>query len=292
VKSFDIVILGGGPAGLTAALYAVRSGRKTVVIESLMAGGALNLTPEVDNFPGFDLIEGHELAGKMRKQAEQAGAEFIFDTVKSVDFDKRTVVCDGETVLYKSLIIAMGAGPKKLGVPGEERFFGKGVHTCVLCDGVFYRGKDVVVVGGGNTAVEEAIQLSSIAKSVTIINSLDKFTAHAYLVDRLKGVNVFHGQNVVEILGKEKLTGVKTALQAFPCDGVFVAVGRVPNTELFRGKLELSQKGLIVVDGKMQTSVPNVFAAGDVIQKDVRQIITACADGAVAATFASESVKN
>jgi thioredoxin reductase (NADPH) len=289
VTNTDVLILGAGPAGLTAGLYAVRAGAKTVIIESLAPGGSVNLTPDIENFPGFIKIGGAELGTKMLEQTESAGARVVYDEVEDIDFDKRTVKTAEATYKYNSLIIATGVSPRKLGLGNEEDFIGNGIHFCGLCDGQFYRGKDIVVVGGGNHAVEEVIYLSAIAKSVTIINNTDKFIAQEVLVNKIPAkAKVYHSATVTEIIADKKITGVKLKDGTkIACDGIFVAIGRVPNTNLFKDKLDLSRDGYLVVNNEMRTSNASVFAAGDVVQKQIRQVITACADGAIAATFAT-----
>ena len=309
MQNFDVIIIGAGPAGLTAGLYSARAGLRTAVIERVAAGGAVNTTPDVENFPGFLKVAGYDLGKKMHEQAEKAGAEFIYDEIASVNLRSKTVRCLGGEFSAKALIIATGAGPRPLGCEGEDEFAGSGVHNCALCDGAFYKGKDVVVAGGGNAAVEEAIYLSAIAKSVTIVNMTENFNAQQVLVDKLpKTVKIFHSHTVQKISGSSKVeridikcnSGVKCAekgktcagVKTIPCDGIFVAIGRIPNTDLFKKQCDISKAGYIRVDGdSLETSVKGVFAAGDVIEKPVRQIVTACADGAIAATHAHQRIK-
>jgi len=302
IKECDILILGAGPAGLTAGLYAARAGAKTIIIENTAAGGAVNTTPEIANYPGFLEITGYELGEKMREQAEAAGAEIIYDELGSIDLSEKVIRCStwseapsrcAGSIRYKALIIATGASPRKLGIDREEDFIGMGIHFCGLCDGTFYRGKDVIVVGGGNHAVEEAIYMKDIAKSVTMIVDVAKLTAQAALVKQLGDVPIHFNSKIKKILGDKKFTGVElkdgTVINA---DGVFVAIGRIPNTQILGQGVELSKGGYIKVNDKLQTNIAGVFAAGDVIEKHVRQVITACADGAIAATHAAEHVKN
>jgi thioredoxin reductase (NADPH) len=298
VKSAQVLILGGGVAGLTAAIYAARAGAKTLVIENLVAGGSVNLTPDIANFPGFLEISGAELGEKVAEQAIHAGAEIVYDETKSVDIKKQIVVGEEDTYQFEKLIIATGASPRRLGLPEEEAFIGNGIHFCGLCDGQFYKGKDIVVVGGGNHAVEEAIYLEPIAKSVTLINNTDKLIAQDVLVKKLsKKIKIYHNTGVKELVIKhidketssiDRIVGValKTG-ETVMCDGIFVAIGRVPNTALFKGQIDLDKGGFIITDRDMKTSASNIFAAGDVIQKSVKQAVTACGDGAVAATIAT-----
>lgn len=299
-KQFDILIIGSGPAGLTAGLYATRAGRKTAIIESLVSGGAINLTPDIANFPGFTEISGHELGAKMHEQAKKAGVEFIFDEITSIDLNTKTVTLPLEQIKAKAIIIATGASPRKLELPKEDDFFGAGIHTCGLCDGVFYKDKKVVIIGGGNSAVEEAIYMSDIAASVSIINNTSGFNAQQVLVEKLLSLpnleKVIHNAEVTKILSDKKFAGIEIKASGIKseinCDAIFLSIGRTPNTSLFDGKIELSKNGYIIVDKKMQTNIAGVYACGDVCEKYLRQIVTACADGAIAATAASEFTKN
>jgi len=294
-KDCDVLIIGGGPAGLTAGMYAARAGAKVIINENLAAGGQMNLTPDIANFPGYSEIAGYDLAEKMREQAETAGAEIFYCEMQSIDFPSKTVTCLSAIIKYKALIICTGASPRKLGIDREEDFIGHGIHFCALCDGNFYKGKDIIVVGGGNHAVEEAIYMFPIAESITMIVDVEGFSAQEALVKQVKVRNVHYNSKITKILGDKKLSGVEIDVKDWgktqvTADGIFVAIGRVPNTGIFKDKLELSKQGYIVVNDKMETSIKGVFAAGDVIMKNVRQIITACSDGAVAATAAVESI--
>jgi len=289
----DILIIGAGPAGLTAGLYSARAGAKTIIIENMAAGGQINLTPDIANVPGFLEISGQELGLKMLAQAENAGCEIVYDEITEIDFKNKTIKAYENTIKYKALIIAGGCRPRELGIPREQDFIGGGIHFCGLCDGAFYKGKNIVVVGGGNHAVEEAIYLSDIAKSVTMVVDADKFKAQETLIKQLgKKAKVHFKSSITEITGDTKITGVvlkdKTKIAT---DGIFVAIGRAPNTELYKGKLDLSKDGYIVVDFQMQTSIQGVFAAGDIIQKRVRQVVTACADGSIAGSTAATYIK-
>jgi len=289
----DILIIGAGPAGLTAGLYAARSGHKTTIIENFAPGGQINLTPDIANFPGYMEISGAELAEKMLIQSENAGCDVIYDEIKDIDFDKKTITTEESAITYRALIIAGGCRPRGLGVKREDDFVGLGIHYCGLCDGNFYRGKDVLVIGGGNHAIEEAIYLTPIAKSITIISNSDKLKAQQVLVKQLDPqIKIYYKSGIAELHGEQKITGVTLKSgEVLSTDGIFVAIGRTPNTELYRGKLELAKDGYIVTDEMMQTSIGGVFAAGDIIKKQVRQVVTACADGAIAATNAAAYVK-
>jgi len=290
-KSFDILIIGAGPAGLTCAVYAARSGAKTAVIESLAPGGQVNLTPDVHNIPGFLEIAGPVFGQTLHEQAEKAGAEIIYDEVTSIDPKANTVTCADGVYKYKALVIATGCRPRNLGIEKCDDFVGMGIHFCGLCDGGFYKGKNVLVVGGGNHAVEEVLYLSPIAKSVTVVNDVDKFLAQEAIVKQIpKETKIFHGTKITKLNGDKKITGVILSNgKEIPVDGIFVAIGRVPNSDIFKDVLKLD-KGFIIVDSEMRTSVKNIFAAGDVCNKAIKQIVTACSDGAVAATFAQKEI--
>ena len=304
-KECDLLIIGGGPAGLTAAIYGARAGLKTIVLEKLGVGGQIMTTADIENFPGFASISGPDLAMKLYEQAEGCGVEFVYDEIQKFDFNNskenpqgsvKTVECSETTITSRAIILSVGAYPRKTGAENEDKFIGRGVHFCGLCDGAFYRDKDIVVVGGGNSAVEEAIYMSDIAKSIIIINATASFNAQDVLVKKLEtlsNVAVKHNNTLKSIHGDKKVSSVDlNSGQNIKCEGVFVAIGRVPNTGWLSGYLDLDKSGYIIADDKMQTSVAGVYAGGDCIQKHVRQIITACADGAIAATHAAEYIKN
>ena len=278
-KNVDVLILGAGPAGLTCALYCARAGLSVAIVEKLAPGGQVLTTPFIHNIPGFIETTGAEFADILTQQAEKTGAEIIYDE-------------DYSNIKYKALVIATGASPRLTGAVNEEDFIGAGLHFCALCDGDFYRGKDVVVIGGGNSAVEEAIYLSKIAKSVTIVNITEAFNAQQVLVDELKVKDVYHCHKLAVVeKGKCVIEDVKTGKQKeLTADGIFVAVGRKPDSSQFADLVELTKHGYIVVDNKMQTKTPGVFAVGDVTDKHVRQIVTACADGAVASVSIAEYI--
>ena len=295
-----VLILGSGPAGLTAAIYTARAGLKPVVVHGLQPGGQMTITTDVENYPGFpDVIQGPWLMEQMQKQAEHVGAEFVSDLIVDVDLSARPIKLKGdggETYETDVLIISTGAQAKWLGLPSEEKFQGFGVSACATCDGFFYRGKDVIVVGGGNTAVEEALYLSHLAKSVTVVHRRDHFRAEKILQDRLaarENVKVIWDHAVDEILGAEdpmgvtgaRLKNVKTGeTQDVSADGVFIAIGHKPATELFEGKLKMKQHGYIVTaPDSTATDIEGVFAAGDVTDDVYRQAVTAAGMGCMAA---------
>lgn len=303
-RVYDVIIVGGGPGGYTAALYAARAGLKTVVLEKLSAGGQMALTSQIDNYPGFESgIDGFTLGEQMQAQAEKFGAETEYAEVYELDLKgsiKVAKTSEGE-FRAKALILATGAEPRELGLKGEKEMVGKGVNYCAACDGMFFKGKKVAVVGGGNTAAADISILSRIAKSVTVIHRRDTLRAtkiyHKQL-EEMDNVNFLWDSQVVEIIGDKKLEGlevknIKTGeITRLECDGLFVSVGRKPSTELVAGQIELDEAGYVVADESCQASLPGVFAVGDVRKKALRQVITAASDGAVAAHFVEEYLMN
>lgn len=297
---FDLVIVGGGPGGYTAALYGGRAGLSTIVLEKLSPGGQMAMTTQIDNYPGVQPgADGYMLAERMRQEAEEFGAKTELTEVVSLGLEenpKRIETTDG-TYYGKTVVIATGAGPRELGLPGEWELTGRGVHYCAACDGMFYRGKTVVVVGGGNTAAADALLLSRVAKKVYVVHRRDTLRAtkiyHKPLMDA-ENVTFLWNSEVTEILTEGGVSGVAVKnLQSgetntIPCDGLFVSIGRKPVTELVKGQLALDEGGYIAADESTRTSIPGVFAVGDVRTKTVRQIVTAAADGAVAVHYAEE----
>jgi len=305
---YDVIIIGSGSAGYTAAIYSCRAGRKTLLIAGSIPGGQLMLTSDVENFPGFpESIVGPELMEQMRKQAERFGPEIVYDDASDVDFKSRpfNVTVGKKTYEGKTAIISTGANAKWLGIPSETKFRGHGVSSCATCDGYFFKEKSVVVVGGGDTAMEEATFLANIAKKVTVVHRRDKLRASQIMQERsLRNPKIsFVWDSVVkEILGDNNVTGVtsknlKTGKeQLLKTDGVFVAIGYEPNTSIFKGQIDLDPKGYIITHKETETNLPGVFAAGDVRDFRYRQAITAAADGCKAAMdadrFIGEHYKN
>ena len=298
-KVYDTVIIGGGPAGYTAAMYAVRAGLSTCVLEKFSAGGQMTLTDVIDNYPGFDEgVDGFTLGFKMKQGAERFGAETLQTELLSADLKEyhKKLVTDSGTLYAKTVIIATGAEHKNLGLNGEENLVGKGISYCAACDGMLYRGKTVAVIGGGNSAAADALLLSKICAKVYVIHRRDTMRAtKIYHEPLLKAENVeFKWESVAEeFLFDQKLTGVKIRdkngeLSEIKLDGLFISIGRKPVTELFKEELELDRSGYIVADETTKTNIDGVFAIGDVRTKIVRQIVTAAADGAVAVHFAEE----
>ncbi|HJQ60707.1 MAG TPA: thioredoxin-disulfide reductase [Vineibacter sp.] len=296
-----VLIVGSGPAGYTAAIYAARASLKPILVQGLQPGGQLTITTDVENYPGFaDVIQGPWLMEQMQKQAEHVGTQVVFDTVTSVDLSRRPFVArgdSGDSYIGETLIIATGATARWLGLPSEEAFRGGGVSACATCDGFFFRGREVVVVGGGNTAVEEALYLTNHATKVTLIHRRDSLRAEKILQERLfrnAKISVIWDSVVDEIIGETKphplvqavrFRNVKTgATQTLPTDGVFVAIGHTPNTELFKGQLAMDSEGYITTrPGTVETDRPGVFAAGDVQDRVYRQAVTAAGTGCMAA---------
>lgn len=292
---YDVIIIGSGSAGYTASVYACRAGRKTLLLAGSIPGGQLMITSDVENYPGFpEGILGPELMEKLRKQAERFGPEIVYDDVSHVDFSKRpfTVTAGSHGYEGKTVIIATGANAKWLEIPSESKFKGKGVSSCATCDGFFFKDKEVVVVGGGDTAMEEASFLANIARKVTVVHRRDKLRASQIMQDRVMKnphVQFAWDSTIREILGDHKVTGVrlgnvKTGKESMlNAEGVFVAIGHEPNTQVFKDAIHLDTKGYIVTKNETETNVPGVFAAGDVRDHKYRQAITAAADGCKAA---------
>ena len=297
---YDIIIIGGGPGGYTAALYAARAGLDVIVLEKLSAGGQMALTSQIDNYPGFEEgVDGFELGEKMQAGAEKFGAKTEYAEVFSVDLSAvPKIVETSEGTFYgHTVVFATGASPRELGVTGEKELVGRGVHYCAACDGMFYKGKTVVIVGGGNTAAADAMVLSRIAKKVILVHRRDTLRATKIYHEPLKKAeNVeFHWNSVVsEFISEGKVTGIKIKNvhtgeeELIHCDGVFVSVGRKPATELVNEQLDLDASGYIVADESTKTNISGVYAVGDVRTKKLRQIVTAVSDGAIAAHEAEE----
>lgn len=297
---YDMVIVGGGPGGFTAALYAARAGLDTVVLEKLSAGGQMALTDQIDNYPGFENgIDGFSLGEQMQRQAERFGAKTEYATVSSADLASSPKILEtSEGVFYgKTVVIATGAVPRELGVEKEKELTGRGVAYCAACDGMFYKGKTVVVVGGGNSAASDAMLLSRIAKKVIIVHRRDTLRAtkiyHKPLMST-DNIEFCWNSTVTGFIYDEKLTGIRlknvnTDEEAvLSCDGVFISIGRKPASELAANQLELDQNGYVAADETTRTSIPGVYAVGDVRTKPLRQIVTAVADGAMAVHMAEE----
>ena len=297
-KKYDVIVLGGGPAGYTAAMYTARAGLSTLVIEKLFAGGQMTQTPNIENYPGIPQgIDGVLLGMNFQAGAQNAGVQTLNAEVTEVKLrgeEKILTTAKGDFI-GRTVIIATGADHRHLGLDREWELTGKGVTYCATCDGMFYRGKTVAVVGGGNSAASEALVLSRIAKKVYLIHRRDSLKASKSYHEPLQqvgNVEFIWNSQVSQLLGEEKLSGVRLQNvlsgeeQELQLDGLFISIGRQPATELFRGQLELDESGYIVADESTRTSIPGVYAVGDVRTKEVRQIVTAAADGAIAAHYA------
>lgn len=296
---YQTVIIGGGPGGYSAALYCARSAISVLVLEKLSAGGQMATTGNVENYPGFEEgIDGFDLGEKMQQQAERFGAETVYASVESVDLHAQPKVVhtsDGD-VLADSVILASGAYPRELGLPQERMLRGRGVAYCATCDGMMYKGKDVIIVGGGNSAIADALYLEKIAHSVTLIHRRSELRASKVYEKQLKNskIHFIWNSRIKEILADKKVTGAiienlqTKETQELAAQGIFVAIGRVPDTEMLKGQLTLDHSGYIVADETTCTSIPGVFAVGDVRAKPLRQIVTAVSDGAVASKYVEE----
>ena len=299
-KIYDMLIVGGGPGGYTAALYAARAGLSTLVLEKLSAGGQMALTDQVDNYPGYpEGVDGFELGMRMQQGAERFGSETVLAEVYEAELagPVKTLRTSEGDFYGKTVVLATGAKARKLGLDREDAFTGRGVHYCAHCDGMFYRNKTVVVVGGGNTAVADALILSRFCKKVYLVHRRDTLRATKVYHQRLleaENIEILWNSALSELQGEGRLSGVRVkdvrsnAEREVACDGVFVSIGRDPASELFREKLALDANGYVVADESTKTSVAGVFAVGDLRTKALRQIITAAADGAMAAHAAEE----
>jgi len=302
---YDLIVVGGGPAGLTACIYGARNGLKTLLIEEFACGGQAVNSLDIKNYPGFESISGFDLAQNMEKQAKNLGIDETFEKVVDFDFSnsQKIVVTSKNKYFAKTVILAMGARERKLGLENETQLTGRGVSYCAVCDGGLYKNKTVAVVGGGNTAMEDVLYLTNLANKTYLINRSDKFRAEASYVECLMAeqqsqkVEVLNNYVVNKLVGNQKLEGLelknsKTGeLKKIDCDGLFIAIGREPNTQSLLGKVDLDEYGYVVCDKNLMTSAKGVFVAGDIRQKSLRQIVTACADGALASTNAQKYIK-
>ena len=298
-KIYDMIIIGGGPAGYTAALYAARAGLDTLVIEKMSAGGQMALTGDIENYPGFESVDGFTLGSRMQAGAERFGAKTKYAEVKSVELDKeiKSIKTSRETFFARTVAIATGADPRRLGIEGEDGLVGSGLHYCAHCDGRFYKDKTVLVVGGGNSAAADALYLARLAAKVYVVHRRDSLRAtKIYHEPLMKAENVeFIWDSVVtdyKVDGRVKGVGLKNLKSGeaseLAVDGVFVSIGRNPVTSLFEGQLTLDEGGYIVADESTRTNIEGVYAIGDVRAKALRQVVTAVSDGAVAVHYAEE----
>lgn len=297
---FDTVVIGGGPGGYTAALYTARANLSTLVLEKLTPGGQMGTTDVIDNYPGFpEGVNGFDLAMQMKQGAERFGAKTELAEVISAELSGpvKQIRTQNGTYQARTVVLASGAHPRELGLPGERELRGRGVSYCATCDGMFYRGKTVAVVGGGNTAVADVLYLSRLCEKVYLVHRRDELRASKVYLDPLKqaqNVEFVWDSEVKEIAAGEKVTGVRVrnkktgGEREIACDGLFVAVGYLPNTGLFKGQVELDEAGYVMADETTRTNLPGVFAVGDLRKKPLRQVVTAASDGAVAAHFIEE----
>lgn len=301
-SEYDLIIVGGGPAGLTSGLYASRAKLKTLMIEKLSAGGQLLVTNIIENYPGFESITGAELSERMEKQAKEWGLEIVQDAVSSVELsgnDKIVKTVKGQ-YKAKAIIVATGAEPRKLGVPGEKEFWGRGVSYCALCDGAFYRNKTVVVVGGGDSALEEGLYLTRLVNKIHLVHRRDALRASKILQDRAlenKKFEFIWNSVVTKIEGEKTVKSVliknvkDNSEKPVACDGIFVYIGMIPNTGFLKGVVKLDEAGYVITDVDAKTSAPGIYAAGDVCIKKVRQITTAVSDATIAAVEAGKYIE-
>ena len=297
---YDMLIVGGGPAGYTAALYAARAGLSTLVFEKMAVGGQMTLTGDIDNYPGFDEgVDGFTLGLKMQTGAERFGAKTEYTEVTGFDLDSeiKTVHTLSGDFYGKTIVLSMGANPKTLGIEGEAEFTGKGIHYCAHCDGRFYKDKTVLVIGGGNSAVADALYLSRLCKKVLLVHRRDTLRAEKIYMSALENANNIEflwNSTLQEIITEKRVTGAKIKdtksgdVREIACDGIFVSIGRKPATEILSDTKLLDKNGYIIADETTKTAIDGVFAVGDIRTKMLRQIVTATADGAVAAHFAEE----
>ncbi len=297
---YDVIVIGGGPGGYTAALYAARANLSVAILEKLSPGGQMGTTDVIDNYPGFPQgVNGFELAMQMKEGAERFGAQTQLAEVTQVELagQVKTIHTSGGDYQARTVVLATGAHPRELGLPGERELRGRGVSYCATCDGMFYRGKTVVVVGGGNTAVSDVLYLSRLCEKVYLVHRRDTLRASKVYLDPLQkaeNVEFVWDSEVKQLLRDQAVTGVRVRNKKtgeerdIPCAGVFVAVGYLPNTQLYRGQVELDEAGYVLADETTQTNLPGVFAVGDLRKKPLRQVVTAASDGAVAAHFIEE----
>ncbi len=296
---YDIIIIGGGPAGLTAALYACRANKKTLVIEKETFGGQITFSPKVENIPGFISLTGNEFAEKLVEQVLEQGADVESCEVLEIkDGDIKTVVTDDSEYQCKAVIIATGAKHRMLGIKDEEKYVGEGISFCAVCDGAFYKNKTVAVVGGGNSALQEAILLSDLAKKVYVVQNLDFLTGEKKLSNqlyKLENVEVITGVTVESFLGDSELKGIVIKDSAgesreLSVDGLFIAIGLIPQNEVFKNVIELDGRGYAIIDETCESATRGFFVAGDCRTKKIRQVTTAAADGATAALAACDYI--
>lgn len=293
---YDIIIVGAGPAGITAAIYARRALKKVLILEAISYGGQIINTLSIENYPGLPNISGFDFSNSLYNQAKKLGAHFKFEKVIKIKDGKiKEVITSKNTYQGKTIILATGCDNRKLGVPKEEELTGKGVSYCATCDGNFYKGKEVAVVGGGNSAFDDALYLSEIASKVYLIHRRDKFTGEEAILNLLKkksNVEFILNSSIQELIGENKLEKIKLNNKELNVSGVFIAIGKVPKNDDFKNLIELDSRGYVIAKENCHTNVPGIFVAGDTRTKKLRQLVTATSDGAVAATEAIRYIDN
>lgn len=300
-RQYDLVIIGAGPAGLSAALYGSRAGLKTLLLESGAPGGKLIKTNKISNYPGVKEVEGTTLAMSMFEQATSFQAEYAYGQLKTIDANKNVILADGTKFQSQAIILATGTKERMLNIPGEQENIGHGVSFCAVCDGAFFRDKDVVVIGGGNSALEESVYLAQMVRSVTIVIRRDVFRAEAHIQKQIEEnpkIHVIKKHIPTQIFSENgKVSGIELEnvdtheKQSLECSGIFPYVGQDPNTDCVKDLGILNEHGYVIVDENRQTTIPGLYAAGDVIDKELRQVVTACNDGAIAAQHAFHIIK-
>ena len=296
---YDIIIIGAGPAGLTAAIYGRRANKSILVLEAKSYGGQIINTIDIENYPANNHISGFDFATNLYNQAKELGAEIVFDKVIEITNNKEVITTNNK-YNAKAIIIATGSDNRKLGLPNEDELIGKGVSYCATCDGAFFKGKDVAVVGGGNTALEDALYLSNLANKVYIIHRRDEFRGEDKSVNLIKqkdNIELILNSTVTKLISDDKLTGIEItnkdgSINTISIDGLFVAIGRVPSNDYYKNIINLDNQGYIVANEDCKTNIPFIFAAGDNRSKEVRQLVTATSDGAVAATNAIKYIES
>lgn len=295
-RQYDLVIVGAGPAGLSAAIYGARAGLSVLLLENAAPGGKLTKTHQISNYPGVQDIAGADLAVKMLEQAMSFGAEYAYGQVEKITKEKQVILQDGSSIQGKAVLVATGTKERLLNIPGEQEYMGKGISFCAVCDGAFYRNQDVVVIGGGNSALEESLFLTQFVNKVTIVIRRDVFRAEKRIQDQILAndkIEIITKHIPIEVVGKDgkvagiRLQNVDTKEETvLDCQGIFPYVGQDPNTAFLADLDILDEKGYVIVDEHMRTNIPGIYAAGDVIQKELRQVVTATNDGAIAAQHA------
>ena len=296
---YDIIIIGAGPAGLTAAIYGRRANKSVLVLEAKSYGGQIINTLDIENYPANNHISGFDFATNLYNQAKELGAEIVFDKVIEITNNKEVITANNK-YNAKAIIIATGSDNRKLGLPNEDELIGKGVSYCATCDGAFFKGKDVAVVGGGNTALEDALYLSNLANKVYIIHRRDEFRGEDKSVNLIKqkdNIELILNSTVTKLISDDKLTGIEVtnkdgSINTINIDGLFVAIGRVPSNDYYKNIINLDDQGYVIANEDCKTNIPFIFVAGDNRTKEVRQLVTATSDGAVAATNAIKYIES